>query len=102
MNHVPDWFWQNVISDFFTEGLGLALWLAWKYRKQLADKLRRSTPQPVVLSAQGIATPRSRSSASGTLTVSKDCMDLRGNVEAPTPSLTRRLEELASWYLHVS
>jgi hypothetical protein len=24
------------------------------------------------------------------------------NVEAPTPTLARRLEELASWYLHVS
>ncbi len=28
--------------------------------------------------------------------------DLRWKVEAPTPSPARRLEELTSWYLHVS
>ncbi len=72
---------------------------------------RARTRQPVYISGASGGS----SSATATLTVGKSAdtrwnvlqkvgksIDLRWNVEAPTPSLARRLEELASWYLHVS
>jgi hypothetical protein len=37
---IPDWLWQNEVSDFFTEGLMLAAWLAWKYRGRLNEVYR--------------------------------------------------------------
>jgi len=69
------------------------------------------TPQAVILSAVG----EGYGEGAATLTVGKfvdtrwnvlqtlgKSVEARWNVEAPTPSLARRLEELASWYLHIS
>ena len=99
MNDVPDWLWQGIAANLLADGLVAAGWLAWRYREAIAQTLSR---QPVVkesgalahLSTSAIAHPVK-------ITVGSDRQILY-NVEAPTPSLARRLEELASWYLHVS
>jgi hypothetical protein len=104
MNYLSDWFWQNVVPNLVADTmLGLAV-LAWKHRRALYRK-------PVLLSAASggksgaAATPRVYKDVDLSWNVysraSKDA-DLRWRVEAPTPSLARRLEELATWYLHVS
>ncbi len=94
MNDVPDWLWQGIATNLIADSLVAAGWLAWKYRHILLDKLAQ---QPVLISAAG----GSIGDSAVTLTAGADA-DLRWKVEAPTPSLARRLEELASWYLHVS
>ena len=81
-------------------------WAITKYQEKRANKR-----EPVLLSGEMGAS----GGMEGTLTVGKSVdlrwnvlqtvgksVDLRWKVEAPTPSLARRLEELASWYLHVS
>ncbi len=92
---IPDWLWQNVVADLLTEGLPLTVWLAWHHREAILSKLGRR--QPVLLSG----TVEGGGTFDGTLTVGKS-VDLRWKVEAPTPSLARRLEDLAAWYFHVS
>ncbi len=102
--HVPDWLWQNLVSDFIHDGFwaaaALAL-LAWKHRKRITQTFRgprhiertvsdtigiTDNVQPVLLS--GIA--HGRSSVSGALTV--------GN-PSPAKWLTDEGLELLSWYL---
>lgn len=81
-------------------------WAVAKYQEK-----RRNNREPMLLSGAG----EGSGSMEGTLTVGASVdsrwnvlqtagksVDLRWNVEAPTPSLARRLEELAAWYLHVS
>jgi hypothetical protein len=70
---------------------------AWIHRKAILSTLRIRNQQPVLLSG----TVEGGGTFEGTLTVGKS-VEARWNVEAPTPSLARRLEELASCYLHVS
>ncbi len=91
-------------------GVGAAY--AWKYRSYLADKLK-SKPQDIIVHAQPLTLRAEARPALITVgserTASWDELASVGsertilwNVEAPTPSLARRLEELAAWYLHVS
>jgi hypothetical protein len=98
MNDVPDWLWQGIATNLLADGLVAAGWLAWKYREEIANKLRR-TPEDIVINLQPLTLRAEPQPAR--ITVGKS-VDLRWKVEAPTPSLARRLEELASWYLHVS
>lgn len=85
-------------------GFAFGVAYAWKHRRALYRK-------PVLLSAAS----GGKSGAGATLTVGKAVdlrydvhglagisRELRWNVESPTPSLARRLEDLALWYLHVS
>ena len=37
MNNIPDWFWQNVVSDSFMEAVLLLVWLVWKCRATFAN-----------------------------------------------------------------
>jgi hypothetical protein len=80
-------------------------WAITKYQEQ-----RANNRNPVLLSGEVGAS----GGMEGTLTVGKSVgarwnvlqtvgksIDLRWSFEAPTPSLARRLEELASWLLHV-
>jgi hypothetical protein len=71
---------------------------AWVYknRGRIRNRLESSKRQPVLLSGEISGS----GSMEGTLTVGSERQILY-NVEAPTPSLARRLEDLASWYLHV-
>jgi hypothetical protein len=96
MNDVPDWLWRELAGNAVWQVIwaiitAAALWV-WKYQKR-----RTNNREPVLLSGE-IA---GRGEFAGTLTVGSERQILY-NVEAPTPSLARRLEELASWYLHVS
>ena len=104
MNFIPDRLWQELAGDAIWTSIGFGVAQAWKHRKATQRK-------PVLLS--GVA--GGKSTVGGTLRVVKDVdlrwsvrqtvgkdVDLRWNIEAPTPSFARRLEELASWYLHVS
>ena len=90
---------ETILSGILTGLAADALWesgkWAWKHREAILSKLGKR--QPVLLSGA----IEGGSTFDGTLTVGKS-VDLRWKVEAPTPSLARRLEELASWYLHVS
>jgi len=70
----------------------------WNHRKDFADKLGR-TPKDIVINAQPLTLHAEVPPVH--ITVASERQILY-NVEAPTPSLARRLEELASWYLHVS
>lgn len=84
---------------------------AWKYREAIARKFSTS---PTIVFLKGAesdeitgtlhaisAASSGSSDATATLTVGSERTAL-WNIEAPTPSLARRLEELAAWYLHVS
>lgn len=109
MNDVPNWLWQGIATNLLADSLVAAGWLAWKYRNEIANKVQRKPP--VLISAQSVGS----GSATAALTVGKSVearwnvlqtvgseRQLLWNVEAPKPSLARRLEELAAWYLHVS
>jgi hypothetical protein len=105
----PHWLVQELSGEAVWTALAFGAVWAWKHREEIRNKLR--TRQPVLISAAG----EGSGDAVATLTVGKSLearwnvlqtvstsVDLRWNVEAPTPSLVRRLEELAAWYLHVS
>src|SRR3712207_1984159 len=109
MNHVPDWLWQELAADAIWTSIAFSF--AWAYRNREAILRKLGKRQPVLLSG----TVGSSAGMEGALTVGTerhipyDVRSLIGsegqvlfNVEAPTPSLTRRLEELVTWYLHVS
>jgi hypothetical protein len=119
MNHVTDWLlWQGIATTLLADGLVTAGWLVWKYRQEIAQRLRPPrTVRVTVTDKLGLTDSASVQTLTGggTLTVGKSLQsswNVRApvssslttgwNVEAPTPSLARRLEELASWYLHVS
>jgi hypothetical protein len=67
-------------------------WALTKYQEK-----RVNSPAPVLLSGEVSGS----FGMEGTLTVGSERQILY-NVEAPTPSFARRLEDLAAWYLHVS
>ena len=93
--NVPDWLWQNIVSDLLADGFKAAAigLLAWMYRRL---NTIRTPPKPTLTAG----------------TQAQILYDVRGlagterhilyNVEAVKPSLARRLEDLAAWYLHVS
>jgi hypothetical protein len=101
--NVPDWLWQNITTDLLTEGLIAALLLAWKYREWIRHRLEHNrdvtiSMNPANLTAEATpvlvsATIQGKTTVRATATVEKS----RG-----TLSFARRLEELVSWYLHVS
>jgi hypothetical protein len=80
--NVPDWLWQGLLENAIWTGIVFSAAWVWKRRRAMQGK-------PVYVSA----TIQGKSTVEATATVKKS---LR------TPSLARRLEELASWYLHVS
>ena len=108
MPNVPDWFWQ-----------GLAVWLSakgiewvWNHRQEVAAKLERTSEdivinlQPLTLRAEAqpahvsVVTKRQFSYAVRVAEESRRGSSYR--VEALKPTLARRLEDLALWYLRAS
>ncbi len=107
MDNVPDWLWQAAVANLLTDALGLAAWLVWKNRKKIAAKVRGSvTVELPALTLHASSPPPQVRSFPPTLRTVGSSIDLRWNVEAPTPSLTKRLAdeglELVSWYLRLS
>jgi hypothetical protein len=111
MNDVPDWLWQELAADAIWTSIAVGAAWTLRNRREIIAKLRSITRQPVYISAVG----EGNGDAVATLTAgatldagwnnyqtTASSADLSWRVEAPTPSLARRLEELASWYLHVS
>jgi hypothetical protein len=100
MVDVPDWLWQGMTIW----AAGKSIEWAWKHRRTIAEQLRK-TPEDIVIQLQplsvgveaqpAIVTAEANLYATGNL-------DATGKVQAHKPSLARRLEELAAWYLHVS
>ena len=39
---VPDWFWQGVTTNLVVDSMGLAAWLAWKYRADILALLEEA------------------------------------------------------------
>jgi len=90
------------VEDAVWWGIAFSAAWAWKNRQGIRHRLKPNrdvtiSMNPAILTAEGqkltpvllSGTIQGKSTVKGTLTVEK-------------PSLARRLEELASWYLHVS
>jgi hypothetical protein len=119
---------ETLLTGILTGLAADALWesgkWAWKNRGDIRNRLGR-IPKPitVAMNPANLAAKAHKVTVSDTLgitdnaltTVSKDLelqwnvlstvgknLHLVWNVEAATPSLARRLEDLAAWYLHVS
>ena len=105
MDRLPDIADVAAAMAIIHYSLKATKWAVAKYQE------KRRNREPVLLSGEVGAS----SGMEGTLTVGASVearwnvlqtvgksVDLRWNVEEPKPSLARRLEELAAWYLHVS
>lgn len=106
--NAPDWLWKGLVVAASWEA---AKWV-WKNREEIASKLSR-TPEDIVINAQPLALHAelrparlavvSQRHSSYAIRVGEESTRRSSyRIEAPTPSLARRLEELAAWYLHVS
>ncbi len=93
---------ESILTGILTGLAADAMWesgkWAWKHRRMIADKLRR-TPEDIVIHVQPLTLSAEIQPAR--ITVDKS-VDLGWKDESPAPSLARRLEDLAAWYLHVS
>jgi hypothetical protein len=102
--NVPDWLWQGLVENAIWAGIAFSAGWAWKSWRAMQRK-------PVLLSGR----LQGKSALEGTLTVVSKRQTFYAvrtaeeskrrssyKIESPTPSLARRLEELMSWYLHVS
>jgi hypothetical protein len=98
---IPDWLWQGLVADAVWCGIAFSAAWAWKNRESIRHRLERNrktiiiSMNPANLTAEATpvlvsATIQAKSTVKATATVEN------------TPSLARRLEELAAWYLHVS
>ena len=107
----PHWLLQELAGEAVWTALLISGAWVYKNRNHIRNKLVGRNRQPVLLSGEVSGS----SGMEGTLTVGSErqiLYDVRAlagserrivyNVETPTPSLVKRLEELASWYLHVS
>jgi hypothetical protein len=103
--NVPDWLWQNIVSDLLADGLKVAAigLSAWMYRK-----MRLMQRRPILLSGaiEGGSHLSGELSVGGHTRTVSDNIGVTDNVlvtlNKGTPSLASRLEELALWYLRVS
>ncbi len=80
-----DWLWQELVAEAIWTSIFISAAAAYEHREAILRKLGKR--QPVLLSG----TMEGGGTIKGTLTI-----------DASTPSLARRLEELVSWYVHVS
>jgi len=102
--NVPDWLWQGLVEEATSKaiwaGIAFSAGWAWKKREAIAQRLRRPHHITRTVTDKLGVTDTARDGG-GTLTAGTQAQILY-NVEAPTPSLARRLEDLVAWYLHVS
>jgi hypothetical protein len=95
--NVPDWLWQELVGEAISKAIWPAITfsavLAWKqferYRKRQTISMNPANLTAEATPVYVSASIQAKSSVKATATVEK-------------PSLARRLEELAAWYLHVS
>ena len=98
---IPDWLWQGLVEDALWWGIAFSAAWAWKNRERIHHRLECNgktvtiSMNPANLTAEATpvlvsATIQAKSTVKATATVEN------------IPSLARRLEELAAWYLHVS
>jgi hypothetical protein len=107
--NVPDWLWQGLVEEAVWTGIFFSAAWAWKNREQIEQRLRGKRTIRANLTDELSTTDEATTTVRKEIDlrwnvrrlVSKD-IDLRWRVEAPAPSLARRLEDLAAWYLHVS
>ena len=98
MNDLAETVLTGILSGLAADILWDSGKWAWRNRQDIAVRLGRS-PRDIVINLQPL-TLRAEAQPIN-VTVGSERQILY-NVEAPTPSLARRLEELGSWYLHVS
>ena len=115
MNDVPDWLWKGLaVAATWQVFWETGKW-AWNHREEIAQRLRpprtirvtvtdrlELTDTASVQTLTGAGNLQVIRPYSGFPTVQAGRPTLRVQDKASTPSLARRLEELASWYLHVS
>jgi hypothetical protein len=97
MVNEPHWLLQEMAGEAVWTALLFGGAWVYKNRERIRDRLGSSSRKPVLLSG----TIASEATFEGTPTVGSERQILY-NVEAATPSLARRLEDLVAWYLHVS
>jgi hypothetical protein len=106
----PHWLVQELAGEAVWTALALGAAWAWTKREVIRNRFGVVTVpmKPATLKVEGAkgtvylsAVGDGIGEGSGTVTVGA-VADLRWKVEAPTPSLARRLEDLAAWYLNVS
>jgi hypothetical protein len=93
--NVPDWLWQGLVEDAVWTGIAFSAAWAWKNSADIRERLRvvgkptltAGTQAQILYDVRGLAGTEGQ---------------ILYNVEAPTPSLARRLEDFAAWYLHGS
>jgi hypothetical protein len=98
MTHIPDWLWQGLVEDAAWTGLAFGVAYAWKHRRTIAARLGKAH-EDIVIQMQPMTL---KVEAQPSLVTIEKTLDARWNVEPPAPSLARRLEDLALWYLRVS
>jgi hypothetical protein len=86
----------GVVSGLTADALWESGKWAWKNREGIRSRIER-IPKPITVPMN----PANLRAEAKTVTVSA-LADLRWKVESPAPSLARRLEDFAAWYLHVS
>ena len=100
--NVPDGLWQGFVENAIWAGVSFCAALEWKHRRMSAGNLERS-PEDVVVHLQPLTL---RAEAQPMQVTVSDKLGITDNVlttvSKGAPSLARRLEELAAWYLHVS
>jgi hypothetical protein len=105
MNHAPDWLWQGIAANLLTDSLVAAGWLAWKHRKEIAQRLQPPrTIRATVADKLGLTDTAGAQTLTGgilslaeagggTLTVSKDLnasWNVLQAVEGLRPKMGRR------------
>jgi hypothetical protein len=100
--NVPDWLWQGLVENAIWAGIAFSAAWAWKHRRMSAGNLKR-TPEDVVVPLQPLTL---RAEAQQMHVTVSDKLGITDNVlttvSKGAPSLARRFEELAAWYMHVS
>jgi hypothetical protein len=92
----------GILTALVADGIKESGKLAWRHRRMIVGKLR-GTPEDIVVYLQPMTL---RAEAQPMHVTVSDKLGISDNalttVSKGAPSLARRLEELVSWYLHVS
>jgi len=98
---IPDWLWQGLVEDAVWWGIAFSAAWSWKNRERIRHRLERNRKTVTISMNPANFTAEATPVLVSATIQSKSTVKATATVES-TPSLARRLEELAAWYLHVS